>query len=334
MIKEIENITEKMDKYNYMCSILKRIHHEGEAITKAVINTIGADGQQVIANNAEAKKHIKTFTNNFKNVSPSKLFIELHKFQTIICDPELFIFGLTTKGCEIRNKLNDFIDKYETYTKYYSFTGAYMMILSGRELYFSLQTFIDLLNSVRDNLQVTEELPVDMRTLSVLLLYPADFSDFVNKLASLKSIYAVISILLSISETEHPIHLIKIESGSLWARIAGSNDIIKLMTDLIKSSANYVYRNFTKEGKIASIPKNVDAIESVLKLKDKLEKQGIETSEMIEDIQKASVGLSKELRTLLAGQPSIEINGKLYSVGETMQKKYLEESKTLMIEDK
>ena len=126
---------------------------------------------------------------------------------------------------------------------------------------------------------------------------------------------------------------LNIESGSLWADLLGYPKIITLMESFIVKSALYTYRNFTKEGKVSSIPRQVRAIESILNLRDKLQKEGLETEHLDESIQKSSIIIAKELNRLLSGEPQITIDGQLYGVSHELEEKFIAQSEVLSLSD-
>jgi hypothetical protein len=68
------------------------------------------------------------------------------------------------------------------------------------------------------------------------------------------------------------------EVGSLWLKIFGESKVIALLTRLIETGAGYLYRRFTTEGKIASIPRQVESVEAILRLTETLQEMGIDTT--------------------------------------------------------
>ena len=97
--------------------------------------------------------------------------------------------------------------------------------------------------------------------------------------------------------------------------------------------AQIVMSTQPNEGKITSIPRSVEAIESVLSLTKKLEAEGIDVSSSKDNLQKAAVIMSAQLNKLLLKEPAIEVDGKKYSVAEAMQDKYLLEGQRLLLDE-
>jgi len=124
-----------------------------------------------------------------------------------------------------------------------------------------------------ENIEISTPDLEDGRELSIVLSSSMTLSQFILKLKALESIYQELCMLSGISIAEFPIQILKIESGSLWAKVFGHSKIIALMTNLIESGTSFVYRNYTTEGKLNSIPRKVETIESVLKLSIQLKER-------------------------------------------------------------
>ena len=136
--------------------------------------------------------------------------------------------------------------------------------------------------------------------------------------------YSELCYMFGISETDWPYRIVKIETGSLIIDLLGSSKIIEAASSLITRSAEYLYRRFTIEGKIASIPRTTDAIESILDLRQKLTDAGIDTAEIDQNIQKATHTISRNLNVLLGGEAKVTVNDEEISVGTKMRDKFIE----------
>lgn len=90
---------------------------------------------------------------------------------------------------------------------------------------------------------------------------------------------------------------------------------------------------FTNEGQIASIPRQVESIEEVLKLTQNLQAMGIDTAQVNENLQKSAVIISSKLNDLLLGSYSVKVNDRDFSVGDAATEKYLTESRRLLLNE-
>lgn len=102
---------------------------------------------------------------------------------------------------------------------------------------------------------------------------------------------------------------------------------------MIENGVGYLYRRFTNEGQISSIPRQVEAVEAVLRLSENMQQMGINTTQVKENVQKSAVVISSKLNDLLLGSPSITINDREFSVGDAVTEKYLTESRQLLLNE-
>lgn len=147
---------------------------------------------------------------------------------------------------------------------------------------------------------------------------------FAEKLLSISVIYSELCQISNISEIDHPLVISKIESGSLFISADGEKKILKLISDIIESSAAFVYRNFTKEGKISAIPKKLESLEAILQFSERLEQAGIDTTDTKEQLAKTAHALATNLNILIEGQPRITINKTTISIGNELERQFIE----------
>lgn len=169
------------------------------------------------------------------------------------------------------------------------------------------------------------------KRLSIYLDSHVTFGIFILKLEAVNEIYTELAQIMNISVTENPITIRKVESGSVWQDILGYPQIIELVENLINGTVDYFYRTFTNEGKVVSLPRNVDVLETVLHLRKDLQAAGINTDEMDESIRKSSVIIALRLNNLLLGEPRVRVNEKEHFIGDEIEDKYLAESKTFLL---
>jgi hypothetical protein len=124
-----------------------------------------------------------------------------------------------------------------------------------------------------------------------------------------------------------------IESGSLWISVLGNALIVGFIISLIKSAIGFIHRNYTTEGKIAFIPRELEAADNILQFSKKAQEAGLDVSTSRENVQKALFNVSSKLNDLVANQPSIEVNGELHSVAQAQEEKFLQESQRLLLEE-
>jgi len=229
--------------------------------------------------------------------------------------------------------IDTFEKRYEAFLEDGTPVSTLEVIVSAMMLRRSIAAIEDFVHATVNILDPPFEPEKGCGILSLFLTSSEDYSSTIEKMAAVEGMYVELCNLLNVSTSAYPLKANRIESGSLWLKLFGESKVVAMMTSLIERSASFLYRNFTNEGKIESIPKKVAAIEILLGLSAQLEANGVETGNIKENIQKSAVSLSKHLSTLLAGEPTIEVNGKKLSVGEEMEQKFLSESRMLFLGD-
>lgn len=333
LVKKINSTIKVFNECNYFFEALELLRKHHESITKSLSAIVGSSGGKASQLNEEAKKVLGDAIKQFKNnISPHKIIVESEKIKEALVQDD-FLVGPTLDNNMSIYYINDFKTKYEAYLKNYGLPATVQFVNSAKNLNASLTSLRNILLNISNKLETKEHIKEGMEVLSVYFASYTDYSDSIEKLSALKIIYSELSCLFNISETENPMQLIKIESGGLSSKFAGNPKIIETMKDLFDRFITYMFKNFTQEGKKPTISKYAEVIRDTLNLSIQLEDKNIDTSIIDENIQKASITLSKQLDILVAGQPVIEINEKTLTIGDEHKQKYLEESKTLMIEE-
>jgi hypothetical protein len=170
--------------------------------------------------------------------------------------------------------------------------------------------------------------------LEIYLSSETDFLLFLEKINALEQIYEEFCHLFNVSAKQEPLKIVKIESGTAWAWLKGNIAVVTAMRSVIEKAAQYFYRNYTDEGKLSTIPKKVETIESVLHLSDELKKRNISTEQLDEHLKKASVTIGNQLEKLLSGEEQIELNGEVIPLTPNSQQKLIAKKQVKLIEDK
>lgn len=255
------------------------------------------------------------FIAGLRQWKPREVFSELAGFQALFGRlgddvPELRSF--TTK---LEAQLERFGDLFSEVLLEGQRAEALRLALVGSEI-------LERINSLSTSLTViaaVTSMPSQegSREAAELLLHfesEADLTVVVRKLAALQQLYSEIAQVLAVSEQENPVTLSRAEAGSFWTELLGYPRIVQLMEDLLKRGIAYIHRNYTREGRIESIPRGVNAIEEILQLRDTLHGMGVDTAALDEHIQKASVAIGQQLNTLLGGESRIRINTVVYPI--------------------
>lgn len=153
---------------------------------------------------------------------------------------------------------------------------------------------------------------------------------YASKLESLQLAYEELCLFCKIDTSEFPFEIIKLESGSPWyVKLAGHPAIIVILTSSLTLGAGYIHEKYILMNEIDKIPKVASAANKVMKLTESLKEQGFEVSEQMEELNKLSVHLAKQLNNLVGDQSKVEINGEEQSIPKMQEQKFLQETKKL-----
>ncbi|GAB6139825.1 hypothetical protein JCM14076_05540 [Methylosoma difficile] len=325
--EEVKRILESFIDAQYFFDSLDSINSAFPPIDRC-INNIAINGGNKAVIVEELRANLSTTKKLINNVKPRSFFASIEKIKNEISQAKL-IFSELSQLEEIETNLETLSHSYESFIENYSPESAWTMIKESKSISPLLDGFKKGLSFYLSN----SEYPIPSleagRELSIVLSSSMSLSEFISKLQAIEEIYKELCILTKVSISEFPIEILKIESGSLLAKVFGNSKVIALLTSLITSGVTYIYSNYSQQGQLVSLPQKVETIESILELRAKLKAEGIAVEEMDENINKASVLLSKELNRLISGQPEIIINNRKLSVGDEIQKQ-LTQSKTAL----
>ena len=228
-------------------------------------------------------------------------------------------------------RIEEFAGLYDAFLSNQSGKHAVPLLLAAQKLQTKLQVLIGSLQLFEEFVGENDIPSSSEAPLALWLPAHLDIADFARRLLALQSIYSELCMLLSVSENDHPLRISKIESGSLWAKVFGESRVVGLMASFIEQTATWIYRTYTSEGKLASVPRKIEAIESLLDLTGRLKEAGLDTSEMQSHIVKSAVAVSKQLAVLLDGQASVMVNDQTISVATEVSKALLERTMPLRL---
>lgn len=295
---------------------------------------IGEGGNTAHTAANQLHNHLNTLKNALHECDIREFYRSLEAFQERL--ENFGDLGIDTQetGKNISNSIDAFSAKYGLYIRSYTSQSAAPVIIEARKLSSMLDGFRSVLLFFSSSLldEDREAAYENSKSLSLFLSSSMSIERFAGKLISINLIYKETCDLLSVSASEYPLVVQKIESGSLKIDLFGNDKVIGLMIMFISSTATYVYTNYTTDGKLSAIPQKVEQVDSVLQLTLRLEEAGVEVSEAKENISKAAVALSKQLNTLIEGEVEVAVNEKSYSLGNEVQKKLLESKEPLRLE--
>lgn len=141
-----------------------------------------------------------------------------------------------------------------------------------------------------------------------------EVDEYVKILIAFRDIYAVIAKLLGVDSSYEPLRVSKIESGSLLLKLKGAADVVRFMAQVIRRAVKYGAMHHSLTGRIENLPRAVDAVASVLQLRESLAKSGIDISGMDAEIESAGLKIAKHANLLMTRLDDIGLNGEILTV--------------------
>lgn len=255
-----------------------------------------------------------------RKTSPREFFLSYERLVSVVSGLQMADLSDSVE-VNFKDDLDDFGLAYDFFLSNPGAENAWPLISSAHLIHgrlLALWAGLSFVYQGIDNFSVElEGSGGDIYSEFYFLLTPTDrYVDVLCRLNAIQGIYDALCNLLGVNSSEHGLRVKKIETGSLWVMLFGESRVVSLLVKFVEGAAGYIYRNYTLEGKISAIPRGVQALDSVIGLRESLRGLGIDTGAIDENINNASVGISKNLTKLLDRQSSVEINGKILSVGE------------------
>lgn len=330
--KEVSSLLETFNKADIFFQMLNTINTNFPKVDKLLLDIAGGGNHATTAVN-EIQRHLGALKASIQNISIRDFYASLEEFEIDLKKAKESSLDDLDIIDGILHSLNQFSDKHENFVSSYDRKSASSLIIEASKLSSMLDGFKTALLLFEHNLEEQHFETIEGNEyFSLYLPSHITFHQFTLKLTALDKLYEELCSVMNVSTVDHPLTINKIESGSLWAKIFGHSKVIQLMDDFLRATANYMYQNFTKEGKLKAIPKKVSAIEDILHLTEKLEEAGIDSSQAKEEIEKATIAVSKQLNILMDGQSEITLNEKTLSIGNEIQKSLLHLDEPLQIE--
>lgn len=227
---------------------------------------------------------------------------------------------------------SEFQENFEKTLKSYEPAQTLELLASASLVSAAIRITVDDIELVASSLHSHVTVQDDEQLLSILFTHTDDFADIASKLNALGQIYSELCQVLHISLSQYPLKVIKLETGSpLWLKLIGNILVVPFLIWFIKNAVLFLHRNYTREGRISEIPREIEAADSILQFTRKLEDQGVDVGESKEELKKAIVKISQNLNILLRNQPTIELDGERLSVGKIEEQKFLEQSKNRLL---
>lgn len=269
----------------------------------------------------------------FRDISPRDFFREMDELDEAL-STAAFSLDSTDPFQQVRARISAVAETYDEFLRHTDPDTTREMLRTAYEFGSIFETAVGSLKALKQFFEESPELLVPDTASVSILLHPTDeLRVSVAKLGALERIYEELCLMLSVSTSQHPLRISRIESGSLWIKLFGESRVITLLTDVVKSGVDYLYRNYTNEGRLSGIPKRVEELEALLDLETKMKALGYDTEPIRESNRKSGAVIAKELNILLRGEAEVEVNDEVFSVHSYVDRLIAEKSGTLLLEE-
>ena len=312
--RRIGQLFADLEKFYPFLFVVEELAKSAEAMSGPMAQiAVGGGPQNEGATRLNA--HLARVHKTTSTISQRQFFKALEHFQAALAQltfsqpqsPELIQ--------SLKQQIETFSDLYDVFITNGTGSNALPVVLAAQVLNAKLQAFMQSLQMFDEFVGNHDVAGSAEAPLTIWLPAHFDLKDFGRRLLAVQALYSELCMLLSVSESDYPLRISKIESGSLWAKVFGESKVIDLLISFVKDTASWMYRNHTTEGKVSAIPLKIEAIDALLGLSTKLQAAGMDTSAMDAHIQKSAFVIAKDLGVLLDGQASITINDQTISAG-------------------
>ncbi|MBI6914967.1 hypothetical protein N7645_05310 [Pseudomonas juntendi] len=311
--RRIRKFFAESEKFRAFLTVVAELAKSAEAMTSSIAQ-IAAGGAVQNEGAARLNAHLaRVHQITSATISQRQFFKGLEHFQAALAQFQFSQPQSPELINSLKQQIEDFSDLYDVFITNGTASNALPVVLAAQELNIKLQTLMQSLQMVDDLVGNHDVAGSAEAPLTIWLPAHFDLKDFGRRLLAVQALYTELCMLLSISESDHPLRISKIESGSLWVKVFGESKVIDLLVSFVKETASWMYRNHTTEGKVSAMPLKVEAIDALLGLSTRLQAAGIDTSSMDAHIQKSAFVIAKDLGVLLDGQATITINDQTIS---------------------
>jgi len=158
------------------------------------------------------------------------------------------------------------------------------------------------------------------------------FEQFISRLKSISTIYQKFREVIYRDESCAELSIVKIESGSLLAKVNGDSKIFEVTKLFLTKCIELCFAKFTKEGHIIRNDQVISQILKLTEVSEKLKELGCNTDEEDEVIKTAFALAARETHRLASSAPRFKINGKEFSSGQSKQE-FLEAKEAPLLTD-
>jgi hypothetical protein len=323
LLQSLDKFLEIIDRYNDLFNQIRTLAFVAREISETLQQTLTIPSDQVLDKVQSAKSQLGKAVSQILHWDPAKVFVQLPNAKEAL---ETFITSVRPVSQDnpisrIPSLLTNFSGVYSSLLRSsYSTPDLQRMLAMTFEVDLLLNDASKMMQFVQSRLSQESTIPDGCGELLLFMSSTDDLNTFLTKIVSVYELYQKLCELMEVSSQVFPLRIQRAEVGSLFLKLIGAKEVITWLGNLIERFVSYLYRNYTIEGKIESIPRKVEVIESVLKLRDELSRRGGNTDRLEAVITVGSLAIADGLTSLLEGEMYVNVNGHIYDVPTDVQK--------------
>ncbi len=200
------------DNANFISDVATLSQHYDE-IAPVSIKTVLDSFDDVASHRTEAKEIFDEVIREFKEGNHKEFLTQLRQLTQSLNRFQQSVRMINNKSfVELSKQLNKLSNKYDSFTKSYLPSDAIEMLRLAKQVHLSIESIENLLSLLKERSEMGEE----NKYLYLRFSCPTDLRSFSKKIDALAEIYSELCLFTEISESDHPMKIIKIESGSIF----------------------------------------------------------------------------------------------------------------------
>lgn len=313
--KDLEKLIAQIDLEHETITVIEELSNIHDSFEKDLLKIINQYKQGIAGATHEAfgtinSSLIQKVENTIRRTRFSKLNLSLEKIRNSI-------------NTEIIKDNYEILLRIDTLTEFLDFHLHKPTTETSFALTKSAYNLMSLIHEIIPLSHILNSDSADTKTsnpsLTIYLSEKPDIETFSKRISAIGSILEICCKLLGMSIIEGQVEIEKIESGSIFAEISANPLVISLATIIVTKGADHLFNSIGKNKKNEAFRENSENLEKIFGLRNFLSENGLNTTEIDEEIKKHSLMLARQLDNLFENQSLVEINEKTIKNSASMQ---------------
>jgi hypothetical protein len=331
LLETLASLRSVLASDNTVYTVVDNIIDRGRSLID--LNSVFSYGNEQSAAMLHSRETLARFAESVKATDLRRFFLALDDLvdslsshlSTICSDAAI------AKSDELTQNLRLFESGFQAFIRSSSYTNAIGLYLSAISVVIAKRGVSSQIDLITCALTPASTLGLDEMDIHIAFYYYADSLDrFETRIRLIHELYNELNLLIGLSVREYPLRIKKIESGSEVLHLIGHYLPVALLGWVLKKAVGYIHRNYTTEGQIAAIPRQVDSADRLLEFSSKLAELGVDVSESKDNLNKFLATAGSKLNKLIAPEPRISIDGEDFRIANDPDKYLASADKALL----